>query len=400
MNPFSIIEIILWQPGLEFLQSICDLRLPVQGSSPQLFQSVLPPDYGPMLFLEAPSHPYFLPLVENTIVGLPHPFGKLLQGEFCLLQADWGFTRCTAQVRRIVVLIICIKIVIGNLGQRGQVHYPCDSCFLRFRRRQEWFHWEADGRSRMCARRRCRWRSRAGRCWPMNWIVSRRSWRHSWCTWRWRPLPWELLLENHSRLAITALVEVISLPRWPITWIFLAYAGGWLGNVCHVKWRMVIKLQSAWKWLLWRRVTIPMWQLILICVFPTSTVFASGRSFTIVRASWIVVTALLRAKYATRWSHIRCPRFRSLRRHVLWTKIVVNYYRCTMWYTMNWSMVEYIANSSDLWRNDGLHISYSVVTNCGVSLHLWSMQPTWALRKRYLNHTHPAFLCYMLEFIH
>jgi hypothetical protein len=33
-------------------------------------------------------------------------------------------------------------------------------------------------------------------------------------------------------------------------------------------------------------------------------------------------------------------------------------------------MVEYIAGSSDLRRKEGLLISHSVVTNCGVSLHL------------------------------
>jgi len=70
-----------------------------------------------MLFLEEPSHPYFLPLVERTMVGLPHPFGKLLEGEFGLLQADWGLTLCTAQVRRIVARIICITFVVGNLRQ-------------------------------------------------------------------------------------------------------------------------------------------------------------------------------------------------------------------------------------------------------------------------------------------
>jgi len=67
--------------------------------------SVLPPDNGPMLLLEKPRLPYFLPLVEHTIVGLPHPFGKLLQGELRLLQANWGFACSTAQVRRIVILL-------------------------------------------------------------------------------------------------------------------------------------------------------------------------------------------------------------------------------------------------------------------------------------------------------
>ena len=118
-NPFSIIEIIQRQPGFECLQKICNQHLPAQGSIANLFQSVLPPDYGKMLFLKEPSHPYFLPLVERTIVGLPHPFGKLLQGEFGLLQADWQFAFCTAQVRRIIAPIISIIIVVEHLRQWG-----------------------------------------------------------------------------------------------------------------------------------------------------------------------------------------------------------------------------------------------------------------------------------------
>jgi len=42
------------------------------------FQTALPPDNGPMPFLEKPSHPDFLPLPEHTIAGLPHPFGNLV----------------------------------------------------------------------------------------------------------------------------------------------------------------------------------------------------------------------------------------------------------------------------------------------------------------------------------
>jgi len=137
-----------------------------------------------MLFLEEPSHPYFLPLVERTIVGLPHLFGKLPQGDFGSLQADWEFTLCTAQVQQIVTLIIGIIFVVGNLRQWGQVCNPCDILFLPFRRRQESFRWAANGRSPRCTERRSRWRSRAGRCWPIDWIVSRRSWRHTRRTWR------------------------------------------------------------------------------------------------------------------------------------------------------------------------------------------------------------------------
>ena len=67
---------------------------------------------------------------------------------------------------------------------------------------------------------------------------------------------------------------------------------------------------------------------------------------------------------------------------------------------MNRSMVQYSAGSSDRQWNERLLTSHSVVTNCGVSLHLCSMNPTLGLEKRKHNHTHPAFLWYMLEFIY
>ena len=60
---------------------------------------------------------------------------------------------------------------------------------------------------------------------------------------------------------------------------------------------------------------------------------------------------------------------------------MVNYFRCKMKYRINWSMVEQIGGSGDLWRNTELLISYSVVTISGVSLHLRSMKLTQALRK-------------------
>jgi hypothetical protein len=59
---------------------------------------VLSQDKGPMLLLEKPSHPYFLQVLERTKVGLPHPFVKMLQGEFWLLLADSGFAFSAAQV--------------------------------------------------------------------------------------------------------------------------------------------------------------------------------------------------------------------------------------------------------------------------------------------------------------
>ena len=166
-------------------KKICNRHLPVQGSICMLFQSVPPQDNGLMLFLEKPSHTSIFPLVAHTIVGLPNPFGQLLQGEIGLLQADCGFTLCTTQVRRIVALIICIIIVtciiiiVRNLWEYGQVCNPCDICLPQFHRQQESFRWQANGRSPMCTRRRSRWMSTAGRYWPINWIVSLQSWRHS-----------------------------------------------------------------------------------------------------------------------------------------------------------------------------------------------------------------------------
>jgi len=123
-----------------------------------------------------------------------------------------------------------------------------------------------------CAGRQFRWRIGAGRCWPIDWIVSRWSWRHSSCTWRWQPLPLNLWRGEHLRATITTLVDVIFLPLWPITWISWVCTGGWVLTMSCVEWRMVMKLRSAWKWLLWRQVTIPMWQMILIGLFPKLTV--------------------------------------------------------------------------------------------------------------------------------
>jgi len=212
-NPFSIIEINQRQPVLECGERICDCRHPVQGSILNLFQSVQPADNGPMLLVENPRHPYFLPLVECTVVGLPHPFGKLLQGEHRLLQANWGLAFCTAKIRQIVALLSSIIFVVGHLRQWGHVCNPCIICFPRIRWRLELFGREAYGVSPRCAGRMLRWRSRAGGYWLIEWMISRRSWRHSRCTWRWRPLSWELRWGEHLRPAITTLVQVISSPR-------------------------------------------------------------------------------------------------------------------------------------------------------------------------------------------
>lgn len=98
-NPFGIIAIIQQQPAPTCLHTICIMGFPVQGSISKLYQLVLPPDNVLKLFLEKPSHLYCLPLAECIIVGLPHPYGKLLQEKLGLLQADCGFTLCTTEVQ-------------------------------------------------------------------------------------------------------------------------------------------------------------------------------------------------------------------------------------------------------------------------------------------------------------
>ena len=80
------------------------------------------------------------------------------------------------------------------------------------------------------------------------------------------------------RPTIVNLVEVISLPLWPITCISLACTGGWLQTVCRVECRVLMKLLSDWKRLMGRQVTIPMRRRILIGLDPESTVLASGSS--------------------------------------------------------------------------------------------------------------------------
>jgi len=144
----------------------------VQGPISKLVQIVLPQDNGLMLFLAKPSHPYFLPIAERTLVGQRHSFGKLRQREFGFIQADWGFSVCTTQVREIVPVIICIILDVEYPWQWAQICNPFDICILRFCMRQESFCCEANGMSPRRTGRRSRWRSKAGRNWLIDWIVS------------------------------------------------------------------------------------------------------------------------------------------------------------------------------------------------------------------------------------
>jgi len=104
----------------------------------------------------------------------------------------------------------------GNGGNPSSLRHQ----FLRSCWWLEFFHWEAIVRSPRCARCVFSWRSSAGRCWPIDRIVSWRPLRHSQCIWRWWPWSWKLRRWEHLRPAITTLVEVIFLQLWFITWKF------------------------------------------------------------------------------------------------------------------------------------------------------------------------------------
>lgn len=125
---------------------ICNCDIPVQRSISILIQILLLLDIWPMLLLQKPSQSYFLPLVKPTRLVLPHRFGILLPGEFGLLQADWLFDFCTAQVRRTVSFIILILIVADHLQQWWQLCNSCYICFPSFCRWLESCSWEDDGR--------------------------------------------------------------------------------------------------------------------------------------------------------------------------------------------------------------------------------------------------------------
>jgi hypothetical protein len=127
-NPFAIIKNLPMQPSHESYQNISNCCFPVQGSILQLFQTVLSQDNRLMHLLQQPSHPCFLSLFESTEIRLSHPSGKLHQGEFRLLQADYEYTSSTAQVQRIVTLFICMKLITRYVWNLGQISNPYNIC--------------------------------------------------------------------------------------------------------------------------------------------------------------------------------------------------------------------------------------------------------------------------------
>jgi len=226
-NPLGIMNIFQRQPHLESLHKICNHWLPRQGSISQLFQTVLSLYNGPMLLLQKPSLPYFLPLAESTKVGLPHPFGKLREGEFHMFQADSGFAFGPTQVWRISTPIICIVFVIRNIWCWRKICNPCNICPPQVCSQLKLFHWVASGESHRCTKKFSWCSSRQG-CQPNDWNVLRGCWWHLSCAWKWRPMSGNLPGADHLRSTITFSGEIICFPWWPKTWISLGCTSAWL----------------------------------------------------------------------------------------------------------------------------------------------------------------------------
>jgi hypothetical protein len=117
----------------------------VQVFISKLFQIVLPLDDAPKLCLQKPSHKYFLPLVEHTVVGLPHSIRKLFIAEFNYLETVWG----TSHVQSIIVLIIGIILIIAILYTVSPVGHPCDISVGQFHCRPNSYLLEGNGGSSM-----------------------------------------------------------------------------------------------------------------------------------------------------------------------------------------------------------------------------------------------------------
>jgi len=58
--------------------------------------TILSLHYTSILFIWNRYYPYFLSIIEGTSVEPTHAVGKLLQGEFSLVQADWSFIFSTS----------------------------------------------------------------------------------------------------------------------------------------------------------------------------------------------------------------------------------------------------------------------------------------------------------------
>lgn len=202
-------------------QNIPKCCVPQQGSNSEKFQTFLWPAHGPLLLFQTHGHLFWLPVADSTHVGLPYPCTKLLQEAFCLLQADWSYVFGKAHVKWITALIICIIFVGRNIWLWVLIDYPCNLCVVQFCSCLNSCSWKAYKGSHREAGNWSSW-SRGWSCPYNDCIVSRNCWKDSRSIWKWRSMPWELLMREHSRSTITAKGEIICLPYWPITLISLS----------------------------------------------------------------------------------------------------------------------------------------------------------------------------------
>jgi len=99
---------------------------------------------------------------------------------------------------------------------------------------------------------------------------------------------------------------------------WLAPVLGW--ELCVFdEWRMVVNLRSTLKWLLRRRVTIPQWQMELICGFPRWSLSCRGSARNKIRWSLIMVRALFWGKLANLRLYLLCLQWRWVYLSARWT---------------------------------------------------------------------------------
>lgn len=131
-------------PFIKRWQTICNCNLWVQGSICKLCPTILPTHNTLILISSEPTFPHFLSLVECTNVGLPHLVGKLLQGEFSVLQTAWGFAFTATHVRHIIAHIIRILYIVDNVYQQQCQQQVGVLCQLSKSGLQNCFVWVQD----------------------------------------------------------------------------------------------------------------------------------------------------------------------------------------------------------------------------------------------------------------
>jgi len=91
LNGFRMIEIFQLWAGPKSRHPSVNYHLPVQQYILLTVHTGLPPANCLIQVCKRVNHPCFRTVIEHTIVGLLWCLSKLLCGQFCMPQADWGF---------------------------------------------------------------------------------------------------------------------------------------------------------------------------------------------------------------------------------------------------------------------------------------------------------------------